>query len=383
LLAVPLVVWIAYVATIGGDIFPAHRQLVCATVMLALATALGVEVVLRTRPAWRPIVWLALPALLAGAWVALVLDPVNRLAREERWEWQHQVLGTFLKTAFGAQQPLLAADAAGALPYFSELPAIDMLGINDYYLAHHRPANFGNGWLGHELGDGRYVIARKPDLVLFVLFEGGSRPFFSSDRDMVAHPDFYRCYRRVTFEGDDPFVFRSQLWVRAEDGRLGVMRSRDRVVVPGYLLGADPGSVAKLDHSGRAAVAVVDTVPAAIQGLRLDGGRWSVHLESTGGAAVAGVRMAADPAWRTAPERSAARARCATRRYARCGCGGRDGGARDGVRDATGARPRAGDEPAAALIALRRLLLVRAHRATSPREMAPSLRRLRHAYARL
>jgi len=300
LLAVALVVWIAYVATIGGDIFPAHRQLVCATVMMALATALGVDVVLRTRPASRPIVWLALPALLAGAWVALMLDPVNRLAREERWEWQHQVLGTFLKTAFGAQQPLLAADAAGALPYFSELPAIDMLGINDYYLAHHRPANFGNGWLGHELGDGRYVIARKPDLVLFVLFVGGSRPFFSSDRDMVAHPDFYRCYRRVTFEGDDPFVFRSQLWVRAEDGRLGVMRSRDRVVVPGYLLGADPGSVAKLDHSGRAAVAVVDTVPAAIQGLRLDGGRWSVHLESTGGAAVAGVRMAADPTWRTA-----------------------------------------------------------------------------------
>jgi len=301
-LAMPLVLWFAYVITIGGDVFPAHRQLVCVLVVLALATALGFEVVLRARPAWRPVLWTALPALLAVAWVALEFDPDTRLAREEHWEWEHQVLGTFLKTAFGAQQPLLASDAAGALPYFSELPAIDMLGINDHYLAHHRPRNFGDGWLGHELGDGRYVIERKPDLVLFVMLGAGSKPFFRGDREMIAYPDFYRCYRRVTFEGDAPFMYRSQLWVRAEDGRLGIVRTRDRVVVPGYLLVADPGSVAKLDHAGRAAVAVVDTVPAAIEGLRLDGGRWSVHFESTGGAAVASVRSGTDNEWRTAQD---------------------------------------------------------------------------------
>ena len=56
-----------------------------------------------------------------------------------------------LKEAFGDQQPLYAVDNAGCLPNFSGLPALDMLGLNDHYLAHHPPPNIGTGYLGHEL----------------------------------------------------------------------------------------------------------------------------------------------------------------------------------------------------------------------------------------
>ena len=77
------------------------------------------------------------------------------------------MVGRLLGTAFAAEQPLLAVDAAGSVPYFSRLPALDMLGLSDRYLAHHRPADFGSGVLGHELGDGAYVLSREPDLVLF------------------------------------------------------------------------------------------------------------------------------------------------------------------------------------------------------------------------
>ena len=37
------------------------------------------------------------------------------------------------------EEPLFAVTAAGCLPYFSELPALDMLGLNDRHIAHHRP----------------------------------------------------------------------------------------------------------------------------------------------------------------------------------------------------------------------------------------------------
>ena len=48
----------------------------------------------------------------------------------------------------------------GTLAYWSELPALDMLGLNDRYLATHPPADFGQGGLGHELGDADYVEFR-------------------------------------------------------------------------------------------------------------------------------------------------------------------------------------------------------------------------------
>ena len=76
-------------------------------------------------------------------------DLQSKRAIDEQWEWDGQVIGLLLKEAFGASQPLFAVTAAGSLPYWSELPALDMLGLNDYYLPRHPPQNFGQGWIGH------------------------------------------------------------------------------------------------------------------------------------------------------------------------------------------------------------------------------------------
>ena len=51
----------------------------------------------------------------------------NSRAISERWEWDGQVIGTLLKKAFLHEQPLVAVDPAGCLPYWSELPSLDML----------------------------------------------------------------------------------------------------------------------------------------------------------------------------------------------------------------------------------------------------------------
>ena len=61
---------------------------------------------------------------------------------------------------------LIAVDAAGQVPYFSELPAIDMFGINDLHIGRLSVATLGEGTPGHEKFDLGYVIARAPTYVV-------------------------------------------------------------------------------------------------------------------------------------------------------------------------------------------------------------------------
>jgi len=75
-------------------------------------------------------------------------------------------IGKVLGRAFaGAPQPLIAVMPAGAIPYFSRLPAIDMLGLNDRWVARHGiPLE---GMAGHaRLAPLRYLVERRANLVL-------------------------------------------------------------------------------------------------------------------------------------------------------------------------------------------------------------------------
>jgi hypothetical protein len=60
----------------------------------------------------------------------------------------------------------IAVDAAGQVPYFSELPAIDMFGINDLHIGRMPVATLGQGTPGHEKFDLGYIIARAPKYVV-------------------------------------------------------------------------------------------------------------------------------------------------------------------------------------------------------------------------
>jgi arabinofuranosyltransferase len=60
----------------------------------------------------------------------------------------------------------IAVDAAGQVPYFSELPALDMFGINDLHIGRMPVATLGQGTPGHEKFDLGYIIARAPRYVI-------------------------------------------------------------------------------------------------------------------------------------------------------------------------------------------------------------------------
>jgi hypothetical protein len=280
LIGVLIVVWLGYVALVGGDIFPAWRHFLPALLMCAFLVAEGAAAALArgARAQWVVVV-VAVNSLLLGFFDSQQ-DYRLALARAERWEWHGEVVGRFLARAFGAQAPLVAVDSAGCVPYFSGLPSLDMLGLNDSYLGHHPPVDFGETtWLGHELGNGPYVLSQKPDLVLFCLPNGGEKPCFRSGREMVQLDEFSAHYQLVGFEGETPYRVRAQLWVRRDSDKIGIRTSAAHVTIPGYLVG-DADSTSRLDAEGRVTTEIAPESKLVVSVPATPPGRWTVTVDA-------------------------------------------------------------------------------------------------------
>jgi hypothetical protein len=99
----------------------------------------------------------------------------------------------------------------------------------------------------HSRGNGDYVFARQPDLVLFGTPPGNPRPQWLGDRQLEANPSFLADYRIVLFDAGTVACpdgttqpMRIVAWTRLA-GRLGPRPDPDdprRLVVPGFWLGS-------------------------------------------------------------------------------------------------------------------------------------------------
>lgn len=208
--------WCLYLSIIGGDIFPARRQLVPLIVLMTL-TLIEVLNVIEARADARQIVaWRS--GVIGAALLSFVLGPLqpsSRAAIDETWERDGLALGRYLRKRFG-DDALIAVTAAGSVAYASGLDAIDMLGLNDRYLAQHPPAHFGRGEPGHELGDARYVLGRKPDVIVF---HTGSEPLFFIGQALQRDPEFLAQYRPERFGIGSPRVHQGVYYVRKRSPR--------------------------------------------------------------------------------------------------------------------------------------------------------------------
>lgn len=274
--------WAVYVDLIGGDIFPAWRHLVPLIVLFVLMAHIGVRwLVEHSNTRGFVFTATACVVLLVTFFMLQGRDAENFRAISERWEWDGHAVGTLLKTAFGKQQPLLAVDPAGCLPYWSELPTVDMLGLNDYYLPRHPPAGFGQGAIGHELGDGQYVLNRQPDLVIFLLPTGAEHGYFLSGRQMQEDPRFFREYSLTRFETQEPRKVVSQIWVRKNSPRIGISRKEEQILVPAFLLNDNRATIARLNDRNELVIPVGRDLPARLDGFELPPGKWRVEAQAS------------------------------------------------------------------------------------------------------
>ena len=285
--------WSLYLALVGGDIFPGWRQLIFVIPPLASIAAAFAEK--QTPSRWMTaIVVVSAFAVSSVHFIVQESDSENQRAKTEVWEWDGYAIGTLLCEAFGALSPLLAVDAAGALPYWSGLPSIDMLGLNDAYIAHHPPATFGHGGIGHELGDGAYVLSRAPDIIAFNNASGSREPLFLSGRQILQLSEFGQTYQWIRAQsrvGNQTFA---ELWVRREGGRLGIRRTPETILIPGmFLTGSESASVARLGPDHRLAAEVSALFPGVIPAFTVPEGRWKVELSPALPDAVISLRCGA------------------------------------------------------------------------------------------
>ncbi|MBE0644945.1 MAG: hypothetical protein IH600_12755 [Bacteroidetes bacterium] len=240
LFIVPVLAWFGYVTVAGGDYAPAFRLLLPAVAM-GMLPLLKAGRVLAAAPLWsrRPITGLsALILLCVAAYPVFYVvqhesyDIVR--AREEVWEWDGKILAETLHAAFHGRDPFIAVTAAGCIPYWSGFRSIDMLGLNDRHIAHRRPRSRGFGPVGHELGDARYVLDQKPDMI--ILNVGDSSSQYREYEDTMRTQAFRNEYVAVSIAAKQAERKKFTVWMRRESPRIGIKKWADSLRIPGYFL---------------------------------------------------------------------------------------------------------------------------------------------------
>lgn len=283
LLGTPLVLWLLYVGIMGGDIFPAFRHFVPALILAILILAQGLQEICRH---YRHLA----PRIGALAFILLLVfiyfqskHPEMQRAKKERWEWNHKVIGLLLKDAFGDKNARLAINAAGALPYYSQLPTIDMLGINDRFIAQAPEPDVGDSWLAHDHGSGSYVLSLRPDLVYMSPPWGTQPARYSSELQMLNRPEFHRRYRKIYFQTEREPITKASIWVRRSEGAVGIQYFRDRLEIPGYLLATQPENRARLYKQESLAATLSKKHPLYLENLSLSTGLWRISADADQG----------------------------------------------------------------------------------------------------
>jgi hypothetical protein len=187
-----VVAWLAILTYVGGDYLPGGR-LIAPIVPLYIAVIVSSVAIITRRlhadhalPTWAAsysVTGFALAAMFLTLQSTVVSNGADTWIRNDRAETEaHVEIGKWL---YANVQPgtTTAVIAAGATPYESRLPSIDMLGLSDEHIAH-RALAIGGGTAGHEKYDSDYVLDRHPDIIILD-YGLKSRPLAMRDYDAV------------------------------------------------------------------------------------------------------------------------------------------------------------------------------------------------------
>ncbi len=170
-IAAVIAMWLTMVAIEGGDAF-AHGRFVAPIVpLLALAGVAG-WAALMSRALAQPRQFAAVSltgAVLLGLMLAQSSVDASRpalRALDERERTAGELLGARLPETY-----TIGVFAAGAAPYYSQLPALDLLGISDETIAHTEIPGLGRGIIGYEKYNLDYVFdERRPEILIISSF---------------------------------------------------------------------------------------------------------------------------------------------------------------------------------------------------------------------
>jgi hypothetical protein len=169
LLGGQLLLWFAYLMYAGGDFMEMGRFMVPILPALAILFQESLWVVAskarlrRTAFAVSGVIVAAVSLFWAGPWTGWSAQLDYSDGRNEvRAGWRD--LGLWFNN-HSQPDDVIAVTAAGAIPYFAERPAIDMLGLNDIHIAHEGHID-DSKMTAHKRYDGDYVLDREPEFIV-------------------------------------------------------------------------------------------------------------------------------------------------------------------------------------------------------------------------
>ncbi|MFQ5886300.1 MAG: hypothetical protein ACE5II_03590, partial [Anaerolineae bacterium] len=177
-LVLVVLVYLSYIVYVGGD-WSVGRFFVPILPALYLLVAMGVGEVYMSLQTWFKA--RGREGYLRGAGSLLALGGVLALFSFSSLGGEHALfiqrfqakeaararvmMGRWLREHL-PPDTLIAVDAAGQIPYYSEMRALDMFGVNDEHTAHMKVETMGQGTPGHEKLDFDYIMWRRPDLIV-------------------------------------------------------------------------------------------------------------------------------------------------------------------------------------------------------------------------
>ena len=282
LLLTMIITWVGYVALIGGDIFPAYRHYTPIILFTAFIIAEGIiSVVEIFNNNWKTMLFISITIIFISIAYLYnqISDEENILAKEERWEWDGKVIGLMLKNGFGDVSPKLAIEPAGVVPYYSQLPALDILGLNDYHIAHNPPEQFGTGWIGHELGDPNYIMSQEPDLMIWCGPQGSADPCFYSSQKLNEMNEFHNRYKLINFLGTYTKSVNSLIFIDQYSSKIGIISEDNCIKIPAYFFNGNPETYSYLDKNNDFTIEVNKNKPAIISSLHIPKGTWRISSD--------------------------------------------------------------------------------------------------------
>jgi hypothetical protein len=237
-LAVLAAGWCLYVVASGGDHMPYSRFLAPMLPLIAVALAVGLVPLFagRGRISAYAAILLALALAVTPLWEATTRG--NIPLRNQRHETYRREIGEFFAGEAKARgrSIAVAVGAVGYIGYYGgdQVRIVDMLGLCDAHIARagHRDASLLQG---HQVGDGLYVLAQRPDFIVLGtttpgdLWQQGDakallarieqqgvaawtaatgRELFVSERELLARGELFRDYavREVTLPSGHTFA---------------------------------------------------------------------------------------------------------------------------------------------------------------------------------
>jgi len=201
-----LIFYVLYVIYIGGDGLPMYRFFVPILGIFFILVAQGAAGWLDRWGRWKPIRPVTAVGLILAAAYSIIPSyhgPDYDYVVQDRAEVDSWIeIGQWFK-ANANPDASIAVIPAGAIPYYSELKTIDMLGLNDLAIGRKIVTVMGKMQAGHEKFDVEYVLSRKPTYVIIGVYGLSSdplpprelvKPYYPAETELVKAQAFQDQY---------------------------------------------------------------------------------------------------------------------------------------------------------------------------------------------